>query len=252
MASEFSSTGKLKRAPAMPDEIAKLLRGEIYRGTLKPGDRLPTEQQLCQMFGVSRPVIREAISRLKYGGVLESFQGRGVFVSQSGEESLFRLDDPDLDNKKELEHILELLVAVEVAATGMAAARRSKRQLQAINAALNDMASAIEQGRSGVDEDVRFHGEIVEATGNPFFIAFIGFLENRVRNLIRAARTNTARFEGLAYEVQKEHVAIYEAIAAGDPELAKAAAEKHLRNAAARLQLYRKGDSRPRTAIRQA
>jgi len=62
-----------------------------------------------------------------------------------------------------------------------------------------------------------------------------------VRNLIRVARTNTARYEGLAYKVQEEHVAIFEAIAARDPEAAKAAAERHLRNAAARLQLYLEG-----------
>lgn len=249
MDTRFAPAGKLKRAPAMPDEIAKRLRSEIRRGTLKPGDRLPTEQQLCQIFGVSRPVVREAISRLKYGGVLKSFQGRGVFVSESGEESSFHLEDPDLDDQKELEHILELLVSVEVAATGMAAARRSKPQLQAIKSALDAMANAVERGRTGVDEDLRFHSEIVKATENPFFIGFIGFLENRVRNLIRAARTNTARFEGLAYEVQKEHVAIYEAIAAGDPEAAKTAAESHLRNAAARLRLYRKGEARARGVV---
>lgn len=249
MDSLFETSGKLKRAPAMSEEIAKLLRNEIRTGTLKPGDRLPTEQQLCQMFGVSRPVVREAISRLKYGGVLESYQGRGVFVTKSGESSSFRLEAPDLDNQIELEHILELLIAVEVAGTGLAAERRSKRQLKAIKKALDAMANAVEQGQSGVDEDLQFHSEIVKASENPFFIAFVGFLENRVRNLIRAARTNTARFAGLAYEVQKEHVAIFEAIAAADPEAAKLAAETHLRNAATRLQLYQTDEKRAKAHV---
>lgn len=231
---------RLARAPSLPDEIAKLLRGVIRKGTLKPGDRLPTEQQLCRMFGVSRSVVREAISQLKYDGLLESFQGRGLFAKDGGEGAAFRIEDPDLNDQHELAHILELLVAVEVAATGLAAERRSRRDLKRIKQALDAMAAAIDQGHSGVEEDLSFHRSIVEATDNPFFITFVGFLENRVRNLIRAARANTARFDGLAYAVQNEHEAIYQALAARDPEAAKTAAERHLRNAAARLQLYRK------------
>jgi len=122
----------LNRPSGLPDEIAKLLRNQISNGTLKPGDKLPTEQQLSRMFGVSRPVIREAISRLKYDGVLESFQGRGVFVKTNGSSSSFRLDEPNLNDKQELAHILELLVAIEGSATGLAAARRRENELKAI------------------------------------------------------------------------------------------------------------------------
>ncbi len=233
-----AGSAPLVRPSGLPDEIAKRLRNEVLNGTLKPGDKLPSEQQLCRMFGVSRPVVREAISRLKYDGVLESFQGRGVFVSGDGSGSSFRIDDPNLDDHRELAHIIELLVAIEGVATGLAAARRSKQELEAIKEALDAMAAAIEEGRNGVDEDISFHRTIVEATRNPFFITLVSFLESRVRNLIRVARTNTARYEGLAYKVQEEHEAIYQAIVARDPDAAKQAAERHLRGAAARLKLY--------------
>src|SRR5690606_34946868 len=139
--------------------------------------------------------------------------------------------------------LLELLVAIEGVATGLAAARRSSGELKAIKKALDAMAAAIDDGRSGVDEDVTFHRTIVEASGNPYFITLVSFLESRVRNLIRAARTNTARYEGLAYKVQEEHEAIYRAILTHDAEAAKAAAERHLRNAAARLKLYQEEPS---------
>ncbi len=241
---EGAGSVPLVRPLGLPDEIARLLRNEILKGTLKPGDKLPSEQQLCRMFGVSRPVVREAISRLKYDGVLESFQGRGVFVRGDGSGRSFRIDEPNLDDQSELAHVIELLVAIEGAATGLAAARRSKQELEAIKKALAAMATAIDKGLNGVDEDVTFHRTIVEATRNPFFIALVTFLESRVRNLIRAARTNTARYEGLAYKVQEEHEAIYEAIAAGDPDAAKAAAECHLRNAAGRLKLYQEERSK--------
>lgn len=244
----LTAQGKLRRAPGLPDEIARLLRDEIQHGMLQPGDRLPTEQQLCQRFGVSRPVVREAVSRLKSDGLLQSFQGRGVFVAAGDDRSSFRLDHPDLNDEGELKHILELLVTIEVAATGLAAERRSKRQLAAIKQALLAMGAAIREGRSGVDEDYRFHTEIVAATGNPFFAGLTGFLESRVRNLIRAARANTARFEGLADKVQEEHLAVYEAIASSDTLAAQQAAERHLRNAAARLRLYRTDQTHARKA----
>jgi len=228
----------LRRSRGLPDQISGIIAEEIRLGRLKPGDRLPTEQRLCEAYGVSRAVIREAISRLKQDGLLVSQQGRGVFVSAEGTGSSFRLPDTNLDDPEELRQILELLIAVEVAATALAAERRSKKDLTAIGRALADMATAIERGESGVDEDMRFHSTIVEASGNLYFQGFTAYLEARVRNLIRAARTNTARFEGLAYKVQEEHEAIYRAIEARDIEAARAAAEHHLRNAAARLRLY--------------
>ncbi|MEX2630163.1 MAG: FadR/GntR family transcriptional regulator [Tistlia sp.] len=238
--SKGSGTSRLARPPSLPDEIARRLRDEIQRDALKPGDRLPSEQQLSHRFGVSRPVVREAISRLRYDGVVESFQGRGVFVKGSGKGTSFRIDDPDIGDQQELGHILELLVTVEVAATALAAERRSNEQLQGIKRALDAMATAIDQGLGGVDEDLDFHRRIVEAGGNPFFTTFIGFLESRVRNLIRVARTHTARFEGLPYAVQQEHEAIYRALAERDAAAAREAAERHLWNVASRLQLYRK------------
>ncbi len=114
------------------------------------------------------------------------------------------------------------------------------------------MATAIEAGESGVDEDVRFHGSTVAAGRNVYFKTLTTYLEGRVRNLIRAARMNTARFEGLAYKVQEEHEAIFRAIAAQDVAKAREAAEQHLRNAAARLQLYISDDARRRSTRRSA
>jgi DNA-binding FadR family transcriptional regulator len=136
--------------PSLPDEIARCLHEEIRKNVLKPGDRLPTKQQLSRAFGVSRPVVREAISRLRYDGIVESFQGRGVFVKGGADGMSFRIDDPDLGDQQELEHILELLVTVEVAATALAAERRSAKQLKGIKQALDAMAAAIDRGLSGV------------------------------------------------------------------------------------------------------
>lgn len=223
------------------NRMAEILRGEVHRGVFRPGERLPTEAELGSTFGVSRAVVREAISALKQDGIIESYQGRGIFVSSRLPEATFRLAAADLDDFEEMQRVLEFLLAHEGAAAGLAAERRSEVELTRIREALRAIEGAIARNESGVDEDLAFHAAISAATNNEFFVSFGAFLENRVRHLIREARANSMRVH-LTDIVQEEHSAIYEAIALGDRDKARAAAEDHLRNAAARLQQRKLGN----------
>jgi DNA-binding FadR family transcriptional regulator len=231
-------TGQIDRAPSLAAKLARRLREEILSGGLAVGDRLPTEQALATRFGVSRPIVREAIGLLKHDGLVTTRQGAGAFVAEGRALASFRLDLLDFGNKAEIRHIIELLMAVESAATRHAALRRSPEELASIEARLRAMQAAIDRGEPGVEEDVAFHCAIVEASGNPFFRDLSEFLDRRVRNFIRAARTNTARRSGMSQLVQREHEAIFEAILAGDGEAALRAAETHLLQAAKRLEVY--------------
>jgi DNA-binding FadR family transcriptional regulator len=237
---------KLKPPRSYADKIAEILRAEIERGLFRPGERLPTESEIGTNFGVSRTVVREAISALKHDGYLETFQGRGIFVAERKMEATFKLINADLSDAAELNNILDFLIANEVAATGLAAERRSKNQLADITSALRAMEEAIHQGKTGIDEDLRFHASIVAASMNPYFISFNAFLENRVRHLIRTARIKSSKV-GLTLHVQKEHQAIFDAIERGNKGRACSAAEAHLRNAAARLQTHYLGNKAPRS-----
>lgn len=228
----------LDRAPSLADTLAQRLREEISSGRIRSGERLPTEQQLAMTYGVSRPIVREAVGRLKHDGLVVSRQGAGAFVADPGSSSVFRLAVADFTNKDELRNIVELLMAVEASATEHSAERRSEADLVVIKTRLDAMQAAINRGESGVDEDVAFHRAIIDATGNPFFRDLSDFLDRRVRNFIRTARANSARLAGMAQTVQGEHRAIYDAIAARDPAAARMAAEAHLKNAAKRLALY--------------
>lgn len=232
------SNFKLNRSPGFAVEIAGALRQAIENDTYKKGERLPTERELSEEFGVSRAVIREATTILKTDGVIESFQGKGLFVATDNSARSFRLIAPDLRNGKELAEIMEFLIAHEVEATGLAAVRRTAADLKQIHEALIGMEQAIASKRSGVDEDLTFHRRIVSASKNSHFVAFNNFLEDSVRKLIRAARDNTSKFQGLSHKVQAEHQSIYDAIVAKDADAARLAAEDHLRRASARLKLY--------------
>jgi GntR family transcriptional regulator, transcriptional repressor for pyruvate dehydrogenase complex len=232
------SRGIIDRGPSLADTVAVRLREEIVSGRLRPGEKLPTEQQLSETYGVSRPTVREAVGRLKHDGLVITRQGAGAYVADPGAVSVFRLDIADFSNREEIRNIVELLMAIEASATEHAAVRRSDEDLKAIQAQLDAMQQAIDRGESGVDEDLAFHRAIIEATGNPFFRDMSDFLDRRVRNFIRTARANTARLEGLSQAVQVEHQAIFNAIVQRDAGAARGAAETHLKNAAQRLALY--------------
>lgn len=229
----------VERGRALPDQIVQALRDAIASGALGPGERLPTEKELCETYGVSRPVIREAIGRLKHDGLITSRQGSGAFVTEGGASNVFRLDVGHLEDGAELGHIVELLVAVEVAVAEKAALRRTAAQLAKLKRALQAIDQSIAAGKDGVEEDMLFHRCVADASGNPFFRELNDFLEARARKFIRTARTNTARL-GMPRVVQLEHSEIYEAIRRRDAAGARRAAESHLRHAAERLALYRR------------
>ncbi len=225
----------------LPDEIVAHITGRIQRGELQPGDRLPSERELCEHFGVSRTVVREAQSQLKSDGVIETKRGSGAYVLERDQRQSFRMQDVAIDEKDSLASVMELIVTIEVAATRIAAARRTAEDLKMIRRALIGMEYEIANDRLGDDYDFAFHQAIVEATHNPHFIGLSSHLENGARRVIRQARANTkSRHESMIELVQGEHQAIFDAIKAGNPEAAATAAETHLKNAAQRLDMYLK------------
>jgi len=153
----------------LPDEIANKLSRLIQAQKLAPGDRLPSERGLCEQFSVSRPVIREALSRLKSEGLISIKRGVGVFVTERDPRDAFKIQDIDIDEKISITHVMELISTVEVAATRLAAERRTNEDLKQIRKCLIGMEYAIASDRLGDEEDYEFHQAIVLATHNPYF-----------------------------------------------------------------------------------
>lgn len=219
--------------------IIDWLTEEIDQGRLAPGARLPSEKQLCERFGVSRSVVREALSQLKSDGQVQAYQGRGVFVAERGTRQSFKLKSTSLNDEETIGHIIELMSALETAAARYAALRHTPDDLKRIRQALVGMEYAVVHDQSGEEEDYAFHQAIVDATHNPHFVALNEYLEHHARRLIRQARNNTATYhQALIADVQQEHGCILQAIEERNPEAAARAAENHLRNAAKRLNIY--------------
>jgi GntR family transcriptional repressor for pyruvate dehydrogenase complex len=221
----------LKRTPLLAEKMADQLRRSIVEGRHKPGEKLPTERELSESYGVSRSIVREALGRLKQDHLIQSRQGSGAFVADSI-NTVFRLEPAVPFDTAGIKNIVELLGAVESTASAYAAMRRTSAQMKLIRRRFDAISDAIAHGLPGRDEDIAFHRAIIDATGNPVFQDMLEFLDSRVQ-FIRTARAKSGL--GVTDQVQEEHRSIMDAIAAGDAAASRIAAERHLQNALARL-----------------
>ena len=192
----------------LPEETANRIRQLIQECKLVPGDRLPSERDLCARFSVSRPVVREALSRLNSEGLVLIKRGVGVYVSERDPRGAFRIEDFAIEEKISITQVMELISTVEVAATRLAATRRSSEDLKQMRKCLLGMEYAIASDRLGDEEDYEFHQAIVLATQNPYFESLSQHLEHTARRMIRALRSNTkTRHKNQIDAVQAEHQA---------------------------------------------
>jgi GntR family transcriptional repressor for pyruvate dehydrogenase complex len=219
----------------LSDRLAVLLGERIDSGSLRPGDRLPTEQQLALAHGVSRTVVREAVHQLRSRQLVVSRQGSGVFVAPTPLNQALAFDPSVLDSVQSVVHVVEVRRVLEGEIAALAAERATRAQLTAMRRALKAIDAAAVEGRDGVDEDLAFHRAIGEATGNPQFRQLLGFLEQYLREGMQITRGNEARRDDFMQAVRIEHQAIVDAIAARDPASARRRAREHMAHGEQRL-----------------
>ncbi len=223
-------------AGTLGSRVAGKLLQKIRADQLTPGTRLPSEQVMATHFGVSRTVVREAIASLKADGILSTRKGSGTFVC-AAPEALADNDDFALTEQsvQSLLNLIEVRRGLESETAALAALRRSPGQLADIEQALRRIEEAVASGVSGVEEDVLFHQSIAVATGNPYWVKFIEMFAQPARSAVKVTRANEARREDFSNQVRLEHEKIVSAIAAGNPEAARAAAAEHMLHAAERI-----------------
>ena len=219
----------------LSDQLATLLGEQIESGGLRPGDRLPTEQQLALAHGVSRTVVREAMHQLKSRRLVLSRQGSGVYVAPTPTHQPLAFDPTVLGSVQAVVHVVEVRRVLEGEIAALAAERATRAQLAKMRRSLKAIDAAASAGRDGVPEDLAFHRVIGEATGNPQFRLLLGFLEQYLRESMRITRGNEARRHDFMEAVRGEHRAIFDAIAARDPAAARRTAREHLALAERRL-----------------
>lgn len=228
MSAELSSH---RRPRTLALELVDALGDRIREGALTPGDKLPTEAAVMAEFGVSRTVVREAISKLQAAGLVDTRHGVGTFVVGTGVAGGLRLKPDSMVTLRDVVAVLELRIGIETEAAGLAAQRRAPRDLAALRESLDAFEAAVRAGRDAVTQDFQFHLGVARATRNPHFAQMIEMLGTLI---IPRAREPSAesKAERRAYllRVNAEHESILGAIAAGDADGARAAMRTHLAN----------------------
>ncbi|HTK01833.1 MAG TPA: FadR/GntR family transcriptional regulator [Bordetella sp.] len=221
--------------PTLADQVTQLLARQIRSGIYPVNARLPTEQLMTETYGVSRTVVREAISRLKSEGLVETRQGSGTIVLDPAGSAAFRLGPADENPARGVLRIIELRRGIEAEMAALAAERRTETEMTRIQRALTAIDRASARGGDGVEEDLAFHLAISQATGNQHYTELLGLLTRALRDAIRVTRGNEARRQDLAAQVRNEHHAICAAIQARDADQARHAAFLHMQNTANRI-----------------
>ncbi len=226
------------RARGLAHGLVDDLSQKISSQVLRPGDKLPTESSIMLAYGVSRTVVREALSKLQAAGLVETHHGIGTFVLAPRPPGMFRLDPSELAASVDVLAVLELRISLETESAGLAAVRRTDEHLLAMRQALDDFEQNVAVAGDTVAPDFRFHLQIAQATGNAYFADIMSHLGTTIipRTRIAGLRNSAPRGDYLS-RVNREHEEIYAAIARGDAESARAAMRIHLTNSRERLRL---------------
>ncbi len=220
---------------SLVSDLADKLSENIRNCSLHPGEKLPTETEIIQKYGVSRTVVREAISCLQAAGLIETRRGIGSFVrSASGIE--LGIKPESIITVRDVLAMLELRISLETEAAGLAAARRTENHLEGMRKALQAFEQQIGKSGDGVSPDFQFHLQIAYATGNRYFVEVMSHLGTATlpRTRVFTIQGEEERVNYLK-TVNMQHSDIYAAIERKDPEAARAAMRAHLSRSYDRL-----------------
>lgn len=210
------------------DQVFEQLKDLVFKGQLKPGERLMPERDLATRLGVSRPTVREAINKLVAVGLLEHRQGQGTFVSPpgAGEKNLVTtyMDGYEPD----LVELLEVRLGLECNAVALAARRATDDDLSALERNIDEMAAAFAAGDVGSSADVAFHMALAFASKN---VVQIHIMKNLYDLLFYGIKENLHHLYTEPDNIRivlEQHRTILEAIRSHDPDAASAAMKQHI------------------------
>lgn len=220
---------------SLTDRCYQQLIGLLADEAFEPDMRLPSEAVMSQRFGVSRPVLRQALERLRAEGRVYARKGAGNFVGVP-DHPPGAIGFGPLRSVPDVRHFLEFRCSVEAEAAARAAERHDPAAVRRLKALRSRIERAVAAGEPGVDEDIGYHLGIAEASGNRFYTATLAALTEQTRYSVRLIRELTDRpIPTRIAEVHREHLAIEEAIASGDAAGAARAMRAHLRGGIRRL-----------------
>lgn len=234
-AADTATISAISREDRLSDRVAQQLQRLIDGSHFKLGDRIPSERELAERFSVSRTVIREAVRSLVTKGFLEVRAGSGTIVRSPTAElatesmrSLLRGKSSELDCDK----VTEVRRILEVEIAGIAAQRRTARDIEGIEEILRSAEERIDDPDAFVKVDIAFHAALARATGNDLFSVILDSISDILVTVrLLALRVPGAPARGLLY-----HMQIFERVKAGDVPGARDAMNRHMDEARQTMQ----------------
>lgn len=221
---------------ALFEQVASQLEELILAGKVAIGSKLPAEGALAIQFGVSRPVIREALAQLRDRGLTETVNGSGTYIRQPDSEHLTEvllrhLHFGELAAPEVVSSLYEARIAVEVMAARLAATRGREADLSLISSRFEEMNGARHDPAGWIAADMGFHLAVVDAARNPFLGAFL----MPMTRIIQQSMSESWRDPEAVRAGLLAHQAICDAIVGHDEEGAAQAMLAHLEDSRTRL-----------------
>lgn len=206
-------------------QVADQIKAMIERGELNANDRLPSERELCEQFGVSRMSVREALRKLQAQSYVDVKPGLGTFVVAANQRSVARLSDWVESHVDSLQKLIELRLVIEPGIAELAAKKATDEDVRQLMVRADALKDASEEDAGGAD--ARFHLELASITENSMIEQIVEEILEATEELRKVTLKDGAHMH-LAHE---GHVRIADAVAARDPDGAAAAMRRHLLDA---------------------
>ncbi|WNJ87877.1 FadR/GntR family transcriptional regulator [Bosea sp. 685] len=213
---------------SLGQEVYGSIRDKISSGEFARGNLLPREDELAQSYGVSRTVLREALTRLRHDGLIESKRGTGNRVLEGRSTTIF--EAAPAHSIADLEACYEFRFGVEPEIAALAAARADQKALKLIEESARQLEAIVASGHLGPEHDLAFHAAIAKAAGNAYYIQTIAAIAKPVEIGLKVAAMLSAddAVRRLTPTIT-EHRAIVSAIEARNPAAARTAMQEHIR-----------------------
>lgn len=230
MSDDGLSLKRVSGTQSRTSDLVRMLSEDIRSGRIKPGEKLPTEQEIVKLTGVSRTVVRESVAALRAEGLVMTRQGVGAFVTAAPGQGMFRISSEEVTSVERVLQILELRVGLEVEAASLAAMRATPDAVASIRERHEEFAEGARRGELVIGADYAFHKAICEATGNAFFGRILSSLGQIVIPRQGHASSIPTMQERVGYltMVAGEHGEILDAITRRDEARARQAMRHHL------------------------
>lgn len=220
-------------------QIADQIRSSILTSVFIPGEKLPPERELAELFGVSRPSLREALNILAAAGLVESHQGGGTVVKSLVEMCTGTpLSELIKCERERALDVIEVRKSIESCTALYAAERALPDDVRSLEKIIADMEENLETGKPSLGLDAHFHITVAQATHNVVWLHLMQSIFDAMKEFQRGVWRAVYLTEEDHYSLYIQHRAVFEAIRDRQPELARSEMMTHLAFAERKSSIY--------------